>query len=531
MKYLLIFSIILQILFYAYRSQEEYEPFYIFKCIIYLIVSSIHSVIIIVKLPLGACLMSFIYLIDKKNHPVKLRLIGCGIIILLLSSLTYKDISQPFQKFYLYHIQPEAEKIEVYTHNGAATKYLFSINDPKTINTWANIIKKSNSYNSWNYKMLPQNAGYLIKLYYPSKTTSIIVTPYTSHIPNIFIGKYFIPFTNAAFPDLINSQFDIKPIALNIPITHTSITDMGIINSLWNEILWNEQINSSHFNTQTFEIKGKLILTKDKEVMVNFSNDFSYIQFNDNEIIQLSDYLKNKLDEQYVLSQLDVVDSLIPYTHSHVHTPPPHIVNYTIDLDSVGNYHGLYISNSSDKTKTLLHTVSSPHSEFFLLKSPYILLLDEKYPSIYHLMLINENVPNKHRYVEKNKNILPDSIALCPQNTKFTYTIDNGDSSTLYVVDNYYNPPSAIATGEILDSLFLSDKYLLFSLVIEDKYFICIYDTQLAKTIKYITIPGKVYIIKVENNNVIFAIHNTEDNQLREGIFALNVDLKIKKVS
>ncbi|MDF2877296.1 MAG: hypothetical protein K0S30_392 [Clostridia bacterium] len=531
MKYLLILAIILQILFYAYKSQEEYEPFYIIKCIIYLIVSSIHSVIIIIKLPLGACLMSLIYLIDKKNRSVKLRLIGSGIIIVLLSALTYKDISQPFQKLYLYHLQPDAKKIEIYTHNATDKKFLFSIENQDTIHSWINIIKKSNSYNSWNYKILPQNTGYLIKLCYPSKTTSIVISPYTSHIPNVFVGNYYIPFTNALLPDLITSQLDIKPLALHISSAATAITDMSIINDLWDEILWGEQINDSSINNEIFEIKGDLLLNKNKGISLNFSSDFTYIQLNTKEIIQLSAYLKNKLNEQYILSQLDAVDSLMPYTHSHVHTPPSHTVNYMIALDSVQKYHGLYMSNTSDNTKMLLHTVSSPESEFFLLKNPYILLLDEKFPSIYHLMLINQNIPNKHRYVEKSKNILPDSIALCPQNTKFTYTIDNGDSSTLYVVSNYYDPPLTIATGEILDSLFLSDKYLLFSLVIENTYLLCIYDTQLSKTIRYITIPGELHMIKVENNNVIFAIHHTKDGQLKEGLFALNTDLKIKKIS
>ncbi|WP_069999914.1 hypothetical protein [Cellulosilyticum sp. I15G10I2] len=528
MKYILIFGVILQSLLYVYKNQEEYEPFYIFKCMIYLFISTIHSVIIMLKLPLGACLMSFIYLIDKKNHAIKLRLIASGIIIVILSSLSYEDISSPIQKLYLYNIKPDVTYIEVYTNNNVNNKYLFSIKDKSDINQWISILKASSPYTSWNYKVLPQDHGYLIKLHYPSKIIPITTTSYTPNLPNVFIGNNYISYTNTSLPDLINAYFNVKPLSLKILSTDVEIKDTSILTNLWEELLWGKEILNPNLNLPLIE--GKLSLSKDYEIDISFSNNFSYARFNNNHVIKISDYLSNKLNEQYILSSLNIVNTLTEYAPVHIHTPQKNTLNYSIELDEGRRYHGLYANNEIQNTKTLLHNVSSANSEYFILKNPYILLLDEKLPSQYYLMLINQNIPNKHRYVEKGKNIIPSSIALCPQNTKFTYTINNEDSSTLYLVNNYYDSPIVVANGDILDSLFLSEKYIVYSLLIDYINLLCIYDTSLSKTVKYITIPGNVHMIRVENNTIVFSVQNEDKNILKEGIFIIDDTLKIKKI-
>ncbi len=530
MKYILIFGVILQTLIYAYNNQEEYEPFYVFKCIVYFFISTIHSVIVMIKLPLGACLMTFIYLIDKTNHAVKLRLISSGIIIVILSSLSYQHISIPLQKLYLYNIKASPSTIEIYTNNGINNKYLFSIKNEDTINKWLSTLKSSSTYTSWNYKILPQDHGYLMKLHYPSQVVPIIVTSYTPNLPNVFIGKKHISYSNISLPDLINAHFNVKPLSLKILPNNIEIKDINIITNLWEELLWEKQLNSIDFPLSTPQIEGKLILSKDYELDIHFTQDFNYAKLDHKYIIKLSDYLVNKLNEQYILSDLEVVNTLTEYPPAHIHTPSKNTMNYSIELDDSRRYYGLYINNEIKNTKTLLHNVTSPSSEYFILKTPYILLLDEKYPMQYYLMLINQNIPLKHRYVEKDKHIIPSSIALCPQNIKFTYTINTEDSSTLYLVNNYYDSPIVIATGDILDSLFLSERYIAYSLLIDYTNLLCIYDTILSKTVKYITIPGNIHMIKVENNNILFSVQNQDKNILKEGVFSIDTYLEIKKI-
>lgn len=530
MNSILIFGIALQALLYIYKNQEEYETLYVVKCIIYLFISCIHSVIIILKVPLGACLMGFIYLLDKVNRRVKFRMILSGLFITLLSTINYQDISIPLHKLYLNHIQTDISQIEVYTNNSVNPKYLFSIDDTSEIQTWMNSFKKSSAYTSWDYKILPQDHGYLINLYTPNKVIPVIVSSYTSHLPNVFIGKKFITYMNASLPDLINSYFDIKPISLKILDEDIEIKDIHIINDLWEEILWATPINSSHLSIQLSDITALLTFNKDHIIKLSFSKDFTYAKLNNDFYIKLSPYLINKLNEQYILSSLNKVNHFTTYNPVHIHTPTNNIMHYSIELDDSGRYYGLYLSNEIDNTKTLLHNVSSINSEYFLLKNPYILLLDEKYPSQYYLMLINQNIPYKHRYIEKNKNIVPSSIALCPQNTKFTYTIYHNDISTLYLVNSYYDIPTVIATGDILDSLFLSERYIAYSLILDSQNLLCIYDTDLSKTVKYITIPGNIHLVRVQNNCIVFSVQNEENSVLKEGLFSINTDFKIEKV-
>lgn len=530
MKYVLIFGIILQMIIYIYKNQVEYEPFYLFKCILYLFISTIDSVIICVKLPLGAFLMGIIYLVDKKNHSIKLRLIASGIIIVILSSLSYKDISIPLQKLYLYNIKTNPSKIEVYTNNGATNKYLFSIDNKNDIDKWSSSLKSSVPYSSWNYKILPKYNGYLVKLYYPTKTLSIIVTSSSPNLPNLFIGKKFVSYTNNLLPVLINSYFSIKPNSLKIALNSIEITDSNIINNLWKEILWARQVTTSYVHTNSFKIKSSLILSEDHEVSLTFSSDFNYLQLKNKQIVELSEYLKNKLSEQYTLSQLNQVNKLTEYTPVHIHTLPENLNNYSIELDNTGKTYNLYAKNDIKNTKTLLHNVSSSNSQYFILKAPYLLLLDEKAPNQYYLMLVNQNIPNKHRYVEKNKKIIPRSVALCPNNTKFTYTINNHDSSTLYLVNNYYESPTVIANGAILDSLFLSDHYIVFSLATNENNLLCVYDTNLSKTVKYIAISGNIHLIRVQKDSIIFSIQKEEKPLLKEGIFSLDSTLNIKRI-
>lgn len=528
MNYILIFGIILQSLLYIYKNQEDDEPFYVFKCMIYLFISTIHSVIIMVKLPLGACLMSIIYLVDKENHAIKLRLIISGIIIVILSSLHYQDIGIPLQKLYLYNLKDTISHIEVYTNNGIHNKYLFSIDKEEDKKNWISMIKNSTPYTLWNYKIFPQNQGYLIKLYHGSHMTPVIVTQSTSNLPNVFIGNKFISYTNSSLPDLINSYFTIKPISLKISSYNIEIRDKSIITDLWEEILWSKQLEE--LNSNHIQISGSLILSENYTIDIGFSKDFKFVKFKDKYIIKLSEYVTQKLNEQYILSQLDIVNDFSEYAPVHLHTPPKNIMNYSIELDDSRRYYGLYVNDVIKNTKTFLHNVTSASSEYFILKNPYILLLDEKLPSQYYLMLINQNIPSKHRYIEKDKHIIPSSIAICPQNIKFTYTINIEDSSSLYLVNNYYDSPIVIATGDILDSLFLSDKYIAYTLLIDYTSLLCIYDTTLSKTIRYITIPGNIQMIRVENNSIVFSVQNQDNTLLKEGIFTIDSQLQLKKI-
>ena len=530
MQYLLIFGIVLQMIVYVYKNQEDYEPFYLFKCILYLFISTIHSVIICVKLPLGACLMGVIYLVDKKNGSVKLRLIASGVIIVILSALSYKDINIPFQNLYLYTLKSDASKIEVFTNNGTTNKYLFSITNKNDIMKWSSSLKSSTPYSAWNYKIIPKNTGYLLKFYTPTKTLSLIVVSVTPNLPNLFIGKTFIPYTNSLLPDLISSYDTAKPLSLKIVSDNIAITDINIINTLWKEILWDNQVNLSHININTFKIQSKLVLSQNKEISLSFSTNFNYLKLNNTEVIELSEHLKNKLKEQYILSQLDSVNTFTEYAPVHIHTLPRNLNNYSIELDRNGKSYGLYSKSGIGNTKLFLHNVSSSTSQYYVLKSPYLLLLDEKAPSQYYLMLVNQNIPDKHRYVEKSKNIMPSSIALCPNNTKFAYTINTPASSTLYLVNNYYEPPIVLAHGNILDSLFLSDQYIIFTLALAENNALCIYDTILSKTVKYIAVPGNIHLIRVQNNSIVFSVQKEENNRFSEGIFTLDSILNIKRI-
>lgn len=530
MKYLLMLAIIIQMLFYIYNNQEEDESLYIIKSLLYLCISGIHSIIIVFKIPLGAIIMSIVYLFDKKNHSVKLRLIFSGLLLGILGALTYKDICLPIQKIYLHNLPSEIKEIEVHTFNGTTNKFLFNINNNEDIIKYVKSLKESVPYSVWNIKVVPKNEGYLIKYINDTQTIPIIVTPSAPNLPNIYIGKHYISYTNTQLPDLINSYLNVKPLFLEVLNTNTEIHDLNIISNLWEEILWGEQVNKLHYNKDFFRIKTNFIFSQKQKLSISFDTDFNYLIVNDSQIVKISPNLSNKLKEQYVLTQLDNVKQLSYYPPAHVHTIIRSLDNYSIETDSTGRIYGLYMNDETQNKKTLLHNVSSASSEYFLLKNPYILLLDEKQPNKYYLMLINRNLPNKHRYIEKEKNIVPASIALCPSNTKFVYTINNYDSSTLYFVKNYYESPLIIANGNIQDSLFLSDKYIVFTITIDNSNYLCIYDTSLSKTVKYITIPGEVHFIKVENRNILFSIQNKTKKTFKQGIFTLNENLDIKRL-
>lgn len=527
MRYIIIYGIITLMIIYIYTKQNEYEKFYITKCMSYLFISTIHSVIIIIEFPLGAAIMSLLYLADKKNRAVKSKLIIGGIIIVILSVLNYKDISDPLQKLYLNKIKIDAVKIEVYTNNNITNKYLFSITDQKDISKWLSTLKESTSYSSWNYKFIPKNEGYMLKIHYPSKELSVVVTKEISNLPNVFLNKNDIPYTNKAIFDMINEYFSITPLILQVPSNQTEITNKNIIENLWDEILWNnEQSNTDKVN---FTIKSIIVLSNKTELEINFSNNFTYLKIGEKQIVKLSDDLSRKLNEQYILSQLNVVSTLTDYTPVHIHTPAQSTMKYSIETDEFGRNYSLNVTNTATNVKTKLHSTSSK-GEFIELKSPYVLLYDEKSPDQNSLMLINQNVPDKHRYIVNNKRISANSIAICPKNIKFTYTIDNSNSSSLYLVNDYYGPPITIANGNIQDSLFLSDRLLVYLINSDNNNFLCIYDTELNRTVKYVTVPGEAHFIRIEDNNIIFSIQKKENNLLKEGIFVLNTSFNFKKI-
>lgn len=508
------------------------EKFIYFKCITYLFISSITLLILNFPVPLGAFIMACFSLFDSKNRKLKMRMIVSGLIIIFFSIIDFQYLTSPFQKAYIYFSTQSIEKIDLYSYNNNQENYLLSITDPTELSNWAEQIRMSKPSSSWNHKKSSANLGYKIVLHNTQKTIELRTSPYGIGGSNIFIGNQFIPYENASIISYINTMYSNTPISLTIDFSQNdsiSIYNKNILNTLWRTILWDDTVTTQSLSTDDFIISSHLFFDKYLGRNLTFASDFKYAMIDRKKIIQLPDYLQTMLREQYVLSQLDPVNELTHFEPAHASNPEDSSLKFFIQQDSNQMYYGLYLQDYKLDETILLHSVHSPNAEFFILKHPYILLLDKKSPSSHSLMLVNQNLPEKHRYIVKDEQIISRSISLCPQNTKFTYIVDYGDSSILYLVSDYYRSPKIITTGQVMDSLFLSDNYLAFTQIIDNKSFLCIYSLSHQQVIKYINIPGDITLTEASNNQLTFSVQSVEGLELKEAIFYLDDNLNIYK--
>lgn len=533
MKSLLALIIIFKFLYNIRNYELENEKFIYLKCIAYLFISSIHSTIVYFPIPLGALIMFCFCFIDNKNKKVKYRMIGAGMLIIVISLLKFDYIAYPFQKAYLHNITQSVEKIDIYSYVNEHENFLFSITDPSELSHWSNQIELSVPTTEWSNKKLGTNLGYKLIVYSSdNEPVSIKIDPYMRDSPNLFLSDRYIPYINTTIVPYIYSVYSNTPSSLTINTSKSAsinIYNTNILNDLWRTILWSHPISTTKLKQEDFKVPSYLFFDKYLGCRLSFTTDFKYAVIDKEKVIQLPPHLQTMLNEQYILSQLDHVNELTHFEPAHVSNPSGTYANYDIQMDPNNMYYGLYLQDYKTNETVLLHTVTSPHAEYFLLKYPYILLLDEKSPDDYYLMLVNQNVPEKHRYILKNAHIIPRSISLCPQNTKFTYIVDQGDTSTLYLVSDYYRSARVVTTGNIQDSLFLSDDYIAFTQLVDQKSILCIYSISNQQVIKYIHIPGDITLTDANDNTITFAVQAIEGLNLKEGIFCIDSHLNIYK--
>lgn len=532
MKSLFLIVIISKFLRKSYYTRVDNEPFLLFKCLIYLFISSIHSIIIKIPLPIGAAIMLIISLFDTRNKKVKLAMIAVGVLVVVLSIFNYQSFAYPMQKLYLFTSTHNTEKIEVYSHTPEVDNFLFDVTQEIDLNNWIDSLKSSSPSTSWSRKALPNDNTYLLKLYSSNETIDIFVSADSSKHTNVFIGNHYISYSNSTILSFISKLHPDTPSVLTINTSKDSsvnITNSTLLNILWKDIVWNPKEALTPNTKDSFTIPAYLFFDTSLGCKLFFSSHFESAYIQNKGIITLSPYLQNMLSEQFVLSQLDIVKELDTFNPAHLYNKPSNSINFSIEPSDNNLYYGLYREDYKTHEKTLLHTVSSPNTKYFLLNNPYILLLDEKTPTQHVLMLINQNIPDKHRYISKNQNILTHSISICPQNIKFTYIVENQDNTTLYFVDNYYYSPQPIATGLINDSLFLSDEYIVFTQEIDGENSLCIYSTIYSKIIKYILIPGNITFIDGGNDRVYFTVQSIDNLNLKQGIFYIDTNLTLQK--
>lgn len=534
MKTLFILCMLAKLIDFGYKHQKDKESFYFFKCMIYLICSSIHSVILNIPVPIGACIILIIYIFDHKNRKIKLAMIGMGLFIIVLSNVTYKDIAYPLQKLYLYHLTKNTNSLDIYTQSSTGTDLLFSISDASQVQQWVDILNDSTPTFTWNMKELPESNSYLVKLHTNKKSIDIFLSPYAEKVCNMYLGHTSLAYSNTKIFSLIYENFSLHPNMLTLNISNEfpiDISNSTILDLLWRTIIWEPKNKATSYNENLFTIPSYLFFDNATGCSIIFSTAFEYAYIPSHGIIQLSPYLINALQEQFILSQLASVNELQKFEPSHFHTKIDSGFKFSIETDANQFYNALYKKDYKTNEKTLLHTVNSLNAKYFILKSPYILLLDEKSHNQYFLMLINQNIPEKHRYIAKDQYIVPHSISICPQNLQFAYIIKSNHKSTLYFVPSYYHSPKTIATGLVNDSLFLSSEYIVFTQEIKNQSYLCIYSTSSYRTIRYIPIPGIISLIEAKNNTVYFAVQNTEKNNLKEGLFFIDTDFIIHKYS
>lgn len=533
MKTILVILLIISLALEASKKQNEKESFFFVKCVIYLFCSSIHSIILGIPAPIGACIMYFFSLFDPKNHIFKIKLILLGLFIFLLSVFNFSSITAPLQKAYLTTCTYNVSKIEVYSKSNDHSKYLFSISNEDQINKLTQSIQDSEPYANWYHKTLNDDMGYLLKLYSSQGINDVYISLYPTDDSNIYIGKYNLAYNNLDILSYVDQLYSRNPTILTLNTTQNvsiNITNSSLLSNLWRCIIWNKPIDEINRPEESFSIPAYLFFENYLGCNLNFSSDFNYAQLVNGDIIAIDPFLQHMLSEQLILSELDLVTEFQTFDSAHTSNYNSTNTNFTIERDPNDQYYGLYHYNYKKDEKVFLHTVNSAFTKFFILKYPYILILDHNNKSEYYLMLINQNVPDKHRYISKNETILPKSLSICPQNTNFAYIAEHGQNSSLFLVTDYYHSPKVIATGGIIDSLFLSDDYIVFTQKMDDLNLLCVYSIEHNQFIKYTSIPGDITLIKAADNKVYFCVQQKNNNNLYEGIFYIDTFLKIYKI-
>ncbi len=530
MKSLFVIILILKQVGKIPMHQQEREQLYFLKCMIYLFCSSIHSIVLSITVPLGAIVMLIIYFVDTANKKIKLELIFTGLMVVFLSSVSFKSLTRPLQDMYFTNLLFDVKKLEVYSYTPSYEQFLFEVDSPESISEWINLLSASSPNSSWNYKTIPQSSGYKITLHSSDGSTSLIATNQNLNEKNLFIDDFYLAFYNPYLIEAIEKVHPTNPEVLAINTKTESminITNETILNKLWQTIIWSSKENVNSNQVDEFTISAYLFFENNLGCRMAFNADFSQAYIQDQGVINLAANMQKILYEQYVLGQLRTVSAFQDFEPIHTSNPVSTTTKFSIEGDDDELFFGLYREDYKSDEVVFLHSVTSLDSKFFILKTPYILLLDQKGASQHDLMLVNQNVPESHRYVVKYQNIVPDSIAICPQNITFTYIIDNQEMSTLFYVNNYYQSPKPIVSGKIYDSVFLSDKYLAFTQELENYNVLCVYDTQQGQIVKYIYIEGDIDFIDSNNNQILFAVQQVDDLILKEGIFILHDDLSL----
>lgn len=533
MKSLLVIVLVIFIFNTIKFKQHQSENFFYLKCLIYLFISSIHSTFITVTVPLGAILMSILSIFDVKNRKLKRQMIYMGLFIVLLSLVNYACLAHPVQKAYLHYVTHDLSRIDFYAHHANQESLLLSVTDTESLTDWSEHLLESIPVTHWGTKGVGTSMGYTLKLYSNDTITTLTINPYLNYYSNMTLGKYKFTYHNPELMSFIDSIYSRTPSILTINTSKEAsinIENPILLTTLWRYILWNDTSNILYPSEDIFNIPAYLFFDKYLGCRISFSDNFQYASINQERIIELPLYLQDMLSEQFILSQLEPTHQLSTFVPTHTYTLPTSTQNFSILLDPNGLYHGLYLHDFITNDKKLLHSVYSEDASFFLLKHPYILILDEKTPGNHYLMLINQNITGKHRYISKNQVILPHSLAICPQNQKFAYIIDYGDHTSLNLVSDYYRSPQVIANGQITDCLFLDNNLLAFTQQLDGEHLLCVYDLIHKQIIKYILIPGDIILTNARDNKVFFAVQRIDGLTLSEGEFFINSDLKLQKL-
>ena len=241
MKTLLALIVISKALYSIRHQRIEFEKFIYLKCIGYLLISSVHSRVINIALPLGAVLMGCFSLFDSKNRHIKLKMIWSGVLIIGISLLNFQFFARPIQQAYLYYSTQSIDSIDVYSYNNTLENYLFSITASSQIDEWANELRSSKTFTEWNAKETGTNLGYKIILNRGEQTTSIMVSPYDTIGANLFIGNRSISYENDTIVAYIHSIYSNTPVSLTINTSKSAainIYNTTILDNLWRTILW-----------------------------------------------------------------------------------------------------------------------------------------------------------------------------------------------------------------------------------------------------------------------------------------------------
>ena len=531
MKSLLVIALIIYLLVYTSYKVKERESLFFIKCTIYLFCSSIHSNFFHFPLPIGAIIMYLYSLFDRKNRSFKLKMIGAGLFILLISFIHYSDLVSPIQSLYLRTSTYNIEKIEVYSQYASDSKFLFSIGDQGEIHALTGLLQASTPQSNWSHKMIPNDMGYLLKLYNTSgHCKNLYISLYEKDHANIYLENNYFTYYNDKIIAYIDTLYSRYPSILSLSTSQNTaihLTNKSLLSSLWRNVIWSSPIDSLNIPLDSFTIPAYLFFETTLGCRLTFSSDFHYARLMNHDVIEISPFLQNMLTEQLILSQLKPVQKFQRFNSAHTSNYQASTLNFTIERDANDLYYALYLYDYQKDERIMLHTVNAADTKFFVLKYPYILILDETNQKNYSLLLINQNVPNKHRYITKNENISPKSLSICPENTKFAYITEHGQNNSLYLVSDYYHSPKVIATGTISDSLFLSTNYIIFTQKISNQNLLCVYSLDHDQFIKYIPVQGEITLVNASENKVLFCVQQTQKEQLLEGLFYIDNTLNI----